>query len=242
MARAIKKVSIAEQVAAELRREILSGELPAGSRLPPERDLAPELGTNRNTLREAVRLLESWKLVRVRQGDGVTVQDYRRTGEINLLPFFLLEGGDVRERARVFGEVLSLRRMVLADAAAQAATHATEDEIGDLRELVRCIRASLGGEEVLQLDLEFFGKLIEATGSLTKRWVFNTFSAVYNELILVMPSIWLQVEGYPDQLERLVNVMAEGESTEARRLIETYLGQVDQLLAGRGLIPGKADS
>src|SRR5512139_3234196 len=88
----VRHSSVADQVARKLRGEILSGRLPAGSKLPGERDLARDLGTNRNTLREALRTLETLGLVRARQGDGVTVLDYRRDGELHVLPLFLTEG------------------------------------------------------------------------------------------------------------------------------------------------------
>ena len=52
----IKKKAISESVADQLRLAILRGEVAVGERLPPERELAPRFGTNRNTLREAIRL------------------------------------------------------------------------------------------------------------------------------------------------------------------------------------------
>ncbi len=46
-----------ESTLLKLRRDILLGRYRPGSRLPPERELAARLGTNRNTLREALRIL-----------------------------------------------------------------------------------------------------------------------------------------------------------------------------------------
>src|SRR5574341_1094738 len=74
-----RNANIADTIFAELRRKILSGELKAGERLSGERELAIKYGTNRNTLREAVRKLEQARLVTVRHGQGVTVADFRRT-------------------------------------------------------------------------------------------------------------------------------------------------------------------
>ena len=90
--------SRAESAVEKLRREILLGRYQPGARLPPERELALKLGTNRNTLREAMRTLESENLVRARQGDGTLVLDWRTEGEINLLPHFLAEETPIEER------------------------------------------------------------------------------------------------------------------------------------------------
>ena len=51
--------NIARNVFEDLRQQILSGSLGPGERLPGERELAARYGTNRNTLREAVRRLEA---------------------------------------------------------------------------------------------------------------------------------------------------------------------------------------
>ncbi len=52
---------------------IRSGEFPAGSRLPPERDLARQLGVSRPSVREALIALEVEGLVEVRIGSGIYV-------------------------------------------------------------------------------------------------------------------------------------------------------------------------
>src|SRR4051812_42289837 len=57
-----------ELLAAQLRADIASGKLAAGTTLPTEAKMMIEFGVGRPTLREALRLLESEALVRVRRG------------------------------------------------------------------------------------------------------------------------------------------------------------------------------
>jgi DNA-binding FadR family transcriptional regulator len=66
--RNIQKVS--HLLAADLRRQILNGELAADQQLPPEADLTTQLQISRDTLREALRILESQQLVEIRRGRG----------------------------------------------------------------------------------------------------------------------------------------------------------------------------
>jgi DNA-binding FadR family transcriptional regulator len=61
------------QIADQIRGLIGSGEFPAGSRLPPERDLARQLGVSRPSVREALIALEVEGLVEVRIGSGIYV-------------------------------------------------------------------------------------------------------------------------------------------------------------------------
>lgn len=62
-----------EDVAEHLRDAILDGRFQAGDKLPPERELAARFGVNRTSVREALKVLEGLRMVRVRQGDGAIV-------------------------------------------------------------------------------------------------------------------------------------------------------------------------
>ena len=72
-----------EQVAAEIRRALADGEARPGERLPPARDLAAELGVNRNTVLRALRDLRDEGLLEFRRGRGVTVTATPPQGEIH---------------------------------------------------------------------------------------------------------------------------------------------------------------
>lgn len=57
-----------ELVVDQIRRAIHLGRYLPGEKLPPERDLAGQLGVSRTTVREAVRLLEGEGLLTIRRG------------------------------------------------------------------------------------------------------------------------------------------------------------------------------
>jgi DNA-binding FadR family transcriptional regulator len=64
----VRTPKTAELVAATLRRMVVDGELKDGDFLPHEADLIAHFHVSRPTLREAVRVLESERLVEVRRG------------------------------------------------------------------------------------------------------------------------------------------------------------------------------
>lgn len=72
------RVPLYRQLADQLRRRILSGELPAGTRLPPERRLAAMLGVNRSTVVSAYRELAAAGLIAGHVGRGTVVLDPHR--------------------------------------------------------------------------------------------------------------------------------------------------------------------
>lgn len=64
----LRQPKAAEMVAAELRHQIVSGQLKPGDQLHPENVLQAEFGISRPTLREALRLLESESLIAITRG------------------------------------------------------------------------------------------------------------------------------------------------------------------------------
>ncbi len=65
---AVRSPKTAELVAGTLRRMVVEGQLIDGDFLPNEAELMTHFGVSRPTLREAVRVLESERLVEVRRG------------------------------------------------------------------------------------------------------------------------------------------------------------------------------
>lgn len=61
---------VSHLLAADLRHQILTGQLAADQQLPPEADLTKRLQISRETLREALRILESQQLLEIRRGRG----------------------------------------------------------------------------------------------------------------------------------------------------------------------------
>ncbi|GAB3430240.1 GntR family transcriptional regulator [Flindersiella endophytica] len=62
-----------EQVVEAIRRSVIAGEVRAGERLPPARDLAAGLGINSNTVLRALRTLRDEGVLEFRRGRGITV-------------------------------------------------------------------------------------------------------------------------------------------------------------------------
>ena len=71
----VRPTSACELVVEQLRRAIHLGRFLAGDKLPPERELAKQLGVSRTTVRDAVKILESDGLVRSKRGaaGGLTI-------------------------------------------------------------------------------------------------------------------------------------------------------------------------
>ena len=68
----VSRVTLGEQVAAQLAEQISEGRWKPGDRLPSESELCSTMGIGRSTLREALKSLAFVGLVQMRPGEGTT--------------------------------------------------------------------------------------------------------------------------------------------------------------------------
>ena len=144
------------QIADQIRALIRSGEYGAGSRLPPERDLARQLGVSRPSVREALIALEVEGYVEVRIGSGIYVRAAtndaanQHAPEAFAGPFELL-----RARYVIESECAALA----AKSAKRAQLHAIEVALDEMD------REMEAGRQPLPSDRDFHLRIAEATGN-----------------------------------------------------------------------------
>lgn len=150
------------EVARRLMDLFTSGELEAGTRLPPERQLAATLGVGRSAVREAPAALEILGIVDVRPGSGT----YLRGTASELLPQTLRWGLLIGRKNTA--ELLELRSGLEIYVARLAAGRAAAS---DLKALAVSLERMRGGVADLRAfaraDLGFHNALATAAGNDT---------------------------------------------------------------------------
>jgi GntR family transcriptional repressor for pyruvate dehydrogenase complex len=148
------------QIADQIRTLIRSGEFPAGSRLPPERDLAKQLGVSRPSVREALIALEVEGLVEVRIGSGIYIQPGGGRGADKPGP-----AGDGGATAGPF-ELLRARYVIEAETAALAAKSAKKAQVQAIEDALETMEHELQDDkQPLGGDRMFHLRVAEATGN-----------------------------------------------------------------------------
>lgn len=228
-----RSANIADTIFADLRRQILGGELHAGERLPGERELATKYGTNRNTLREAVRKLEQARLVTVRHGQGVTVADFRKTGSLELLSPFLLASQEPAEVGRLIDDILDPRVLLLEYATRLAVRRADKNDVERLRDISELLVAAFeqGDPSVVARGFQrWLDALIDAGHSLAVRWFANPMLDAYRDLLERFPSLWVLEPSFPDHLREVIAALSDGDEERAVYVTRTYYEKVDRAL------------
>lgn len=228
-----RRGTIPDEVFAELRMWILSGRFKAGERLPAERDLAVSLGTNRNTLREAIRRLQQARLVTVRQGQGVTVADFRRTGGVELLEPFLLHSSDAAERIRAMGDLLAARTVVMDFAIQLAVERADASDVQRLSDARLLLERAHAAQDRLSLATgyqQWLDILISASRSLPTRWVANPFLDLNRSFMDQFPLLWVLDPTFPVYLQAVETAMRVGSVEQALKASRSYHDRIDAVV------------
>jgi GntR family transcriptional repressor for pyruvate dehydrogenase complex len=229
----VSKKAISEAVAEQLRLVILRGDVEVGDRLPPERELAPSFGTNRNTLREAIRSLEAQGLVTVRQGDGVRVADFRRSGELSILPD-LIQVSSPEDRREILHDILLMRRKMAVEVARMAGASADDAAIRRLRELISKQKAAKGDLlRTLTTDLELFETMVETSGSAGAQLMFHAMGRLSQTLLQRIPLLLFVHPDYLVDMPAVVEAIAAHQPDDAARVLESLFEKTDKVLVDR---------
>ena len=167
---------------------ILSGRFTAGAKLPPERELAVDLGVSRPVVHAALVELERRGLVRVEARRGAFVEDWRRSGSAELMLSMMgYTGGDLSKG--LFDGILEMRLLVETETARLAARRRGKAALEELEAAVarETLAAGEGGalspERVAGLDYDFHLAVALASGNDVYPLLLNSFRRVYRRIL-----------------------------------------------------------
>ncbi|MEU1256310.1 GntR family transcriptional regulator [Streptomyces chartreusis] len=207
-----------------LREDILAGRHPAGSMLPPERELADRFGVNRTTLKHAFGRLVHSGLLETRHGVGTRVRDFLRLGGADLLPML------VRHSPDWIGEIFEVRRSIGALIAERAAARATAAQIAELRALMTAVGDADGGEDVQLADAEVHRAFARATGNRVYVLLTNTLFNAYLPVRAALVEPFLDARAAHDRLAPVVEAVAAGDEEAARVAAGAYLSATERIM------------
>ncbi|MCX7786891.1 MAG: FadR family transcriptional regulator [Spirochaetes bacterium] len=157
----INKPNISDTVIEQILDLFLSGKLKVGDRLPSEAELAEQVGVGRNSIREAMKVLQVLGIVERRQGDGSYISDTMPSHfETILLPLV--------KRIKTPQEMLDLREMVELGILELVINRATEEDFEKLEQIIQKQEQFLNMpkiplEEAVKVDMSFHTSIIEIT-------------------------------------------------------------------------------
>lgn len=219
-----------EEICQRIREQLALGVLKPGDKLPPERDLAQQLGVSRNVLREALRSLEMAGVLRLQKGvkGGAFIQE-----------------GDISRMNDVMRDMLSLGSISLSELS-EARIHVLDLVVRlacanarqiDLQALQANIeRTELATREGRLLDRvectrEFYRLLALATGNKVIAMIMDSVTEIH--LRFVYAKVASSGAATPRLVERrrqFLAALCARNVSAAARLMRSHLESVQRML------------
>jgi GntR family transcriptional regulator, transcriptional repressor for pyruvate dehydrogenase complex len=220
----IQSVRVFEQVAEQVEKRILAGELRSGDRLPTERELAEQFHVSRTAVREAMKILAQKGLVDMRPGRGTIVIDgaseamQHSIGLVMKLKLGEVGGSD---------SLVEVREILEVEIAGLAAARATDKELAAMREAVRVMDESLrDADAFIAADNQFHEALARATQNAL---ILMLIKSIVNLLSEQRKQIFA-VEGGPERGQnhhkRILASVIRRDPESTRAAMRSHLRQV----------------
>jgi GntR family transcriptional regulator, transcriptional repressor for pyruvate dehydrogenase complex len=218
----VQTATTLEETVERLGTAIRLGLLGPGDRLPPERDLADQLGIARSTLRQALTsLTESGHLTALRGRGGGT---------------FVSEEPPLAESSRVqlsdghWRDVLDYRVAVEVGAAVLAAERAPD--LGPLRAHIETMRTATDFSTYRRADVFFHLGVAEAARSTRLVAAMTEVQGMMSELIAHIAHPAPVLARSNEQHIVLVDALERGDGWAAAQIVREHLKGTEQVLAG----------
>lgn len=124
-----------------MQEAILSGELAAGTRIPPERELAEKMGVSRAVINAGIIALVSQGFLEVQPRQGTFVADYRHEGSLETLNAILDLKGDIFSD-REIRSILEIRWALEHLTLKNTIERSRDEDLCEMHKIVEAIRGA----------------------------------------------------------------------------------------------------
>jgi DNA-binding FadR family transcriptional regulator len=212
-------VKASERVAREVARGILNDELPVGTMLATESSMAERYAVGRSTVREALRLLEAWGAIEIRQGRNggplTKRPDAQTVGEALLIV--------MQFQGVALADLFHTRRVLDAMLARLAAESMTDSELMALGEAVKGIGDNIDDvERYFAYNDRFYEVLAGSCRNPALQVLFESLKSVTVDLMYELgnPVEWRRRS--VELRRRVFRAIASGSPEEAAREMTVY--------------------
>lgn len=208
-----------------LKAFIEDNALAPGAPLPPEGELAQQLGVSRSSVREGIRALESVGIVEIRRGVGVFVGAFSFTPLLDNLAFGL------RGAQREIEETLEIRRALEGALIERVMARIGEDDLAELNRILERMRdRAERGESFGAEDQAFHKTLFRCCGNETLGRLLDIFWLAFfkasDDLTLDNPD---PMATWRDH-KAIVSAIERGDTAGARALLDAHYDGITRLL------------
>ncbi len=211
-----------EQIIAVLQNYIIDGNLKPGDGIPPERQLASQLGVSRFSLREALRVAQTQGLIEISRGRRPRVAKLSATAAANVIALTLRRSG------KVLLDLIEARQALECQIARLAAARAQQSHIDAIRQTIEAMEQNKNNLSLcVEKDIEFHNILVEASGNK----VFEIMLAPLSELLRKSRKETMRANGVQRAIvghKLLLSAIIEKDSDKATEAMYRHLEMAEE--------------
>lgn len=215
--------SLKELFIKQLQGMILSEELPMGTTLPPERELARQMQVSRAVVNGGLAELASQGFLEIRPRQGTCVADYRRKGNLSTLIAIMEYQGGVLGRDEI-RSILEVRRALEHLAAERAILYASEEDMDHLRDILARLACAQTAQQAAESAFTFQHELALAGGNSILPLIYYSFRAPVITLWIRFYKMY-GLQALCKNTETLYSYLRSRDIQGASRWIDEYLGE-----------------
>ena len=224
----LAKLTLADNLALELKKYILKNSYYSGKKLPSTTELAKKFGVGMPTLREAIKKLETIGAISVRHGSGIYVGE-----QINNIIMANPMATHESPSKKHLLDLIDARMSVEISTAELAAKNASPDDIRNMENLLVEAKNNFENEVVLtQKNMAFHLAIASASGNV----VFTQLVEVITKLFRLEQRLIIDIFKHKDkdyiQHVEIFDAIRKHDTEKTVELMRTHLESVrDAILA-----------
>ena len=204
------------------KNRIMAGELRPGEKLPPEREIAQMLEVSRNSVREALRIMDMTGVISSQQGSGnyITCEFQKSIAETMGMMFAM---------SQINYQQISQIRYALEQQA-----FALASQMETLEELVKRLDRSMDEQENARIDKQIHFTLAQASGNVLLLNILEACSGVIDTFIRNMRAEILRTKEAKEALNLCHRQIAEAlrnkDNAAGKDALDRHFRMIDEIL------------
>jgi len=205
-----------------IQEKILSGELKPGDKLPPERELAQQLGISRGSVNQGILDLERMGFLRVVPRKGTFVTEYLSKGTPETLAAIMSYDSTLIDAA-LFRDFMDMRILIERECVRLACLRINTNSRHQIDERITRV-FSATREELADALYEFHRCITRISGNAAYVMIFQSFEKMLRNLLEAHYSNEAELKKCLPMYDRLASAISQGDASSADAFILKILG------------------
>ncbi|MBB2150568.1 FadR/GntR family transcriptional regulator [Pedobacter gandavensis] len=165
-----KTIKLSDKVIIEIKKDIASGKLKKGEKIPAEPELMGHYAVGRSTIREAIKTLAISGILKVQQGSGTFVVSKIKDETLSQ-----------RLKRADFEEINTVRALLEKEIVKLASKHRSETDLTTMENLLQQRKKAIEEQQqkkCAEADIAFHISIAKASGNQVLSDLYENFSSV----------------------------------------------------------------